>query len=70
MMCFSKSGKTDDVCQIVALDKRVIEQVPVYTYLGFFLEEKLSFKHHIECLTKKQKKHHIECLTKKLFPLV
>lgn len=28
----------------------VIERVPVYKYLGFFLEENLSFKHHTECL--------------------
>jgi hypothetical protein len=53
IMCFSKSRKTDDACQIVALGKRVIEEVPVYQYLGFFLEGNLSFKHHIECLTKK-----------------
>jgi hypothetical protein len=42
--CFSKSRKTDNVCQIVTLDKRVIERVPVYKYLGFFLEETKSVK--------------------------
>ncbi len=54
MMCFSKSRKTDDACQIVTLDEKVIERVSVYKYLGFLLEESLSFKQHIEwCLTKK-----------------
>ena len=47
MMCFSKSRNTDDACQIVTLDERVIERVSVYKYLGFFLEESLSFKQHI-----------------------
>ena len=44
IVCFSKSRKTDNVCQIVTLDKRVIERVPVYKYLGFFLEETKSVK--------------------------
>ena len=44
IMCFSKSRKTDNVCQIVTLDKRVIERVPVYKYLGFFLEETKNTK--------------------------
>ena len=44
IMCFSKSRKTDDACQIVALGKRVIEEVPVYQYLGFFLEETKNTK--------------------------
>lgn len=32
---------------------KVIERVSVYKYLGFLLDENLSFKHHIECLMKK-----------------
>ncbi len=52
-MCFSKSRKTDDACYIVALDEKVIARVSVYKYLGILLEESLSFKQHIECLTKK-----------------
>ncbi len=40
MMCFSKSRKTDDACQVT-------ERVSVYKYLGFLLEESLSFKQHI-----------------------
>ena len=51
IMCFSKSRNTGDVWQIVTLVKRVIEWVPVYKYLGYLLEENLSFN-HIECLTK------------------
>ena len=53
MMCFSKSLKSDDVCQIVTLNEKLVEWVSVYKYLGFHLEENLSFRHHIESLTKK-----------------
>ena len=53
IMCFSKSRNTDHFCPIATLDKRVIERVPVYKYLVFFFKEYLSFKHHIDCLTKK-----------------
>ena len=53
LMCFSKSRKTDDACQIVIQNEKVIERVSVYKYLGFYLDENLSFKYHIECLTKK-----------------
>ncbi len=49
----SDPRKTDDACQIVTLDEKVIERVSVYKYLGFLLEESLYFKQHIECLTKK-----------------
>ena len=55
VICFTRSNKTSDMDdnQIVTLNNKVIERVATYKYLGFFLEENLSFKHHIECLTKK-----------------
>ncbi len=51
-MRFSKSRITDDACQILTLDEKVIERVSVYKYVGLFFEECLSFKQHKECLTK------------------
>ena len=54
MMCFSKSRKTENACQITTLDEKVIERVSVYKYLGFLLEENVSFKQHIEGLTTKK----------------
>lgn len=45
MMC-SKSRNTDDACEIVTLDEKVIERVSVYKYLGFSLKERLTFMHH------------------------
>ncbi len=53
-MCFSRLINTDDgVYLIVAINDKVLERFWVYKYLGFLLEENLSFKLHIECLTKK-----------------
>lgn len=53
MMNFSWSTRrADGGYQIVPLNNKVIEQVLTHTHLGFyFLQDKLSFKHHIvSCL--------------------
>ncbi len=54
LMCFLRLINTDNGGYlIVAINDKVLERFWVYKYLGFLLEENLSFKLHIECLTKK-----------------
>lgn len=44
--------KIDGVYQIFNLNNMVTEKVAANKYLGFHLEENLSFKHHIVSQTK------------------
>ncbi|KAM3615807.1 uncharacterized protein V6R79_008185 [Siganus canaliculatus] len=54
MMCFSIRKKSNQYkYRISTSDRKVIQQVPTYEYLGFVLEENLSFSHHIDRLTEK-----------------
>ncbi len=54
-MLFTHSSNVQDLPQIVTLYDQEIERVSCYNYLGFLLDEKLSFKLHVDNLVKKMR---------------
>ena len=55
-MVFSKArSQLLDNCSILSLDGKSIERVSSYKYLGIWIDDKLSFKVHINTLVKKLK---------------
>lgn len=55
VMVFSSGGTKAQPFPISTLNGISIEFVDSYKYLGFWLDKKLNFKHHIECLAMKLK---------------
>ena len=54
-MLFSPNSSVNVPPNITTLDGVTIEWVQLYKYLGIWLDNKLNFKHHIDCLAKKLK---------------
>ncbi len=54
-MLFTHFSHVQDLPQIVTLYDQEIERVSCYNYLGFLLDEKLSFKPHVDNLVKKMR---------------
>ena len=52
-MLFTKRTLIGNYPQLCASDGTIIERVPHYKYLGIWLDDKLTFRTHIEVLTKK-----------------
>ena len=53
-MLFSSARKIDFMKpHILTVDGSLIERVTEYKYLGLWLDEKRSFKFHIDCLASK-----------------
>ena len=53
-MLFSRARNFDiKKLNILTVDGSLIERVTEYKYLGLWLDEKLSFKFHIDCLASK-----------------
>uniref|UniRef100_A0A8C2Q2T0 ribonuclease H n=1 Tax=Cyprinus carpio TaxID=7962 RepID=A0A8C2Q2T0_CYPCA len=52
-MLFTHSRNVQDLPQIITLYNQKIERVSCYNYLGFLLDEKLTFNPHVDKLVKK-----------------
>ena len=70
-MLFSKSKTTYNDLRIDTLNRSPIDRVSEYKYLGIWLDDKLTFKHHIsELTTKLRQKIGLLYRNKVNFPLI
>ena len=70
-MLFSKSKTINNDLRIVTLNRSPIDRVSEYQYLGIWLDDKLTFKHHIsELTTKLRQKIDLLYRNKVNFPLI